>query len=149
MLLCKFGSRRWKLKGDKMNKHDQIKDNVITLNLINYQIAELSRIKEELEARVSALLEHGEDYSQTYTVDKYKVTVKSGWTYSLNKDEYECVGNLLPKRFNPVSIKQTYHLDKQTIRDAERFCSEKELELFHSMISKKPSKLSLKISAGI
>ena len=132
-----------------MDKHDLIKDNVITLNLINYQMAELSRIKEELEARVSALLEHGDDGSQTYTVDKYKITVKSGWVFSLDKEEFEIMGDRLPPRFNPVTKKTTYHLDKQIIRDAERFCSKEELALFHTMVTKKPSKLHVSIKAGI
>lgn len=132
-----------------MNKEDELKDNVSTLNLINYQIAELCRIKEELEARVSALLEHCDDGSQTYTIDKYKVTVTTKYNYSLDKDEYECMGGRLPARFNPVEKKTTYHLNKQIIRDAERYCSEEELELFNSMISKKPAKLHLKITAGI
>ena len=131
-----------------MNKEDQLKDNVITLNLINYQVAELLRIKAELEARVAALLEHGEDGSQSYYIDKYRVTVKTGWIYSVNKEEFESVGNHLPSRFNPVTIKKTFHLDKQIIRDAERFCSDEELKLFNSIFSKKPSKLHVSISSA-
>ncbi len=132
-----------------MNKDDAIKDNVITLNLINFQMAELARIKEELEARVAALLEHGDDYSRTYISDKYKVTVKTGFIYSLDKDEYETMHSRLPSRFDPVTKKVSYHLDKQIIRDAEKFCSAEELELFNSMVSKKPAKLSVSIKAAI
>ena len=132
-----------------MNKEDQLKDNVVTLNLINYQIAELCRIKEELESRVSALLEHCDDGSQTYVIDKYKVTVTTKYNYTLDKEEYEVMGDRIPARFNPVEKKTTYHLNKQIIRDAERYCSAEELELFNSMISKKPAKLHVSIKAGI
>jgi hypothetical protein len=132
-----------------MLKHDAIKDSVITLNLINYQMAELARIKEELEARVCALLEHGDDGSKTYTVEKHKVTVKTGYIYSLDKEEYEVVGNLLPECFNPVQKRVSYHLDKQVIRDAERYASSEELVLLSKMISKKPSKLAVSIKAAI
>ncbi len=131
-----------------MNVEEQLKDNVMTLNLINYQVADLLKIKGELEARVAALLESGDDGSQTYLVDKYKVTISKGFIYSLNKDEYEAVGNFLPSRFDPVRKRILYDLDKQIIRDAERFCSEEELKLFCSMVSKKPKKLHVKISAG-
>ena len=128
---------------------DEINDNVSTLNTINYQIAELYRIKEELEKRVAALLQHGDDYSKTYLCNKFKVTVKTSYIYSLDKDEYEIMGSRLPSRFNPVTKKTSYHLDKQIIRDAERFCSEEELLLFTTMFSKKPAKLSVSIKAGI
>ena len=130
-----------------MTKEDDINDSVSALNTVNYQIAELSRIKEELESRVCALLEHGDDYSKTYLCNKFKVTVKTSYIYSLDKDEFEVMGSLIPARFNPVTIKKSYHLDKQIIRDAEKYCSENELELFNSMISKKPAKLSVSINA--
>ena len=84
---------------------DEINDNVSTLNTINYQIAELYRIKEELEKRVAALLQHGDDYSKTYLCNKFKVTVKTSYIYSLDKDEYEIMGSRLPSRFNPVTKK--------------------------------------------
>ena len=132
-----------------MNREDEIKDNVTALNTVNYQLAELARIKEELEARVCALLEHGDDYSKTYLCNKFKVTVKTSYIYTLDKDEFEVMGSLLPSRFNPVTKKTAYHLDKQIIRDAEKYCSEQELSLFNSMISKKPAKLSVSIKAGI
>ncbi len=66
-----------------MNVEEQLKDNVMTLNLINYQVADLLKIKGELEARVAALLESGDDGSQTYLVDKYKVTISKGLIFFL------------------------------------------------------------------
>ena len=131
------------------NKDEAIADMVGALNTIAYQMAELARIKEELEARVSAMLEHGDDGSQTYTVGKFKVTCTAGYIYSVDKEEYEIMHARLPGRFNPVTIKQTYHLDKQIIRDAERFCSADEKALFDTMFSKKPSKLNVKVRAAV
>lgn len=132
-----------------MSLEDDIKKNVTALNKINLQIAQLNVLKEELDKRVAALLEHGDDYSQTYLCNKFKVTVKTGFIYTLDKDEYETMGSLLPPRFNPVNKKTSYHLDKQIIRDAEKYCSDQELGLFHSMISKKPAKLSVTIRAAV
>ena len=131
------------------SKESAIKDNLTTLNLINYQVAELLRIKEELEARVSALFEHGDDGSKTYLADKYKVTITSGWNYTLNKSEYQIMGSRLPACFQPVRERIAYDLDKQVIRDAEKYASAEELELLAQMISKKPKKLHVSIKAGI
>lgn len=132
-----------------MHKKDEIQDNLKTLNLINFQIAELSRIKEELESRVCALLEHGDDGSKTYIEGLYKVTIKSGYIYTLDKEEFETMGSRLPLQFNPVSKKTSYHLDKTIIKNAERYASPTDLELLSSIISKKPSKLHVSIRAAV
>jgi hypothetical protein len=132
-----------------VDKSHIIRDSIITLEQISYQIAELSRIKEELEARLSALFEHGDDGSRTYIHDKWKVTVTAGWNYSLNKEEYEIVGKNLPACFDPVRKRIAYDLDKQVIKDAEKYASDYERALFDKLISKKPKKLHVKISAGV
>lgn len=132
-----------------MDRETALKDNLTTLNLVNFQIAELCRIKEELEARISALFEHGDDGSKTYTFDKFKVTVKTGWNYTLDKNEYEIIGSRLPECFNPVRKRVAYDLDKQVIRDAEKYASPEELKLLSQIISKKPSKLSVTLKAGL
>lgn len=133
----------------EMNKDTAIKDAVTTLNLINYQMAELARIKEELESRLNILFEHGEEGQKTYTYDKWKITIKSGYNYSLNKDEYESIGARLPKQFNPVTERIAYDINKNIVRDAEKYASKDNLELLCQFISKKPSKLNIKITAGV
>lgn len=132
-----------------MNKDDAIKDNLLTLNLINYQIAELSRIKEELESRVCALVEHSDEGSKTYTYDKFKVTVTTGYNYSLNKEEYEQMNSHIKDCFNPVRKRSAYDLDKQIIRDIKKYGSEEDLKLFESYISVKPKKIHVSIKAGV
>lgn len=132
-----------------MEQQDSIKNCVMTLNSINFQIAELARIKEELEARVCALLEHGDDHSKTYISDKFKVTVKTGYIYSLDKDEFEMIGSRLPLQFNPVVKKTSYHIDRSIVKDAERFASKDDLNLLATIISKKPSKLHVSIRAAV
>ncbi len=132
-----------------MNEQDELKDLISTLNNVNYQLAELQRIKESLEPRVAELLQHGEDGSKTYICGKHKVTVKTSWIYALNKDEYITMGSHLPACFNPVTIRTSYDLNKSIIRDAEKYGSAEELQLLATMISKKPAKLSIRISAGV
>lgn len=132
-----------------MIRDDELQDLISTLNSINFQIAELQRVKESLEPRVSGLLQHGDEGSKTYVCGKHKVTVKSGWIYTLNKDEYITMGARLPACFNPVTTRMSYDLNKSVIRDAEKYASSEELQLLATMISKKPAKLNVKITAGI
>ncbi len=132
-----------------MNKQDEIQDLVSTLNNINFQRAELERIKEQLEPRLAQLLEHGEEGQKSYIAGKFKVTVKSGWIYSLDKDEYKTMGSHLPACFNFVKERVSYDIDKSILRDAEKYASSEDLELIASMVSKKPAKLNVRIQAGI
>lgn len=131
------------------SKQNLITDNIRTLELVNYQVAELLRIKEELEARISALLEHGDEGSKTYVHEKWKVTVTSGYNYSLNKSEWEVLGSHIPKCFNFVTQRVSYDLNKSVIKDAEKYASPEELELISRVLSKKPKKLHIKISQGV
>lgn len=130
-------------------RNDEIQELIGTLNTVSYQIAELQRIKEALEPKLAGLLNHGEDGSKTYTQGKFKVTVKTSWIYTLNKEEYMTMGARLPACFNPVTMRTSYDLNKSVIRDAEKYGSAEELQLLSTMISKKPAKLSIKITAGI
>ena len=132
-----------------MTKFDEIHDLCSTLNNVSYQIAELARVKEELEKRVNALLEHSDDGSKTYVVGKFKVTVSSGYNYTLNKEEYEVLSTRLSPCFNPVKMKQSYELDKKIIRDCEAYGSKDDVMLLSEIISKKPKKLNVRILAAV
>lgn len=130
-------------------KEETLKETVNTLNLVNYQIAELIKIKEELEARVNALIDHPDDGSKTYSVDKFKITITSGYNYSLNKEEYELIKSRLPECFNPVKERIAYDIDKKIIRDAEKYASTEELVMLAEVITKKPKKLHLRVTANV
>lgn len=131
-----------------MNPQDELQDLIGTLNNVNFQIAELLRIKEALEPRVIELLEHGDDGSKTYTAGKWKVTAKTGYIYTLNKDEYQISAGKLPKCFNFVKQRISYDIDKGVLRDAEKYASSEELEIIATMVSKKPSKINVKITSA-
>lgn len=133
----------------EVNKNNKIKETIITLNTINYQLAELSRIKEELEKRLCNYLEHGEDGSKTYLCDKWKATVTTGWNYTLDKEEYAILKDSMPACFNPVVERVAYDLDKKIIRDCEKYGSPEDLEILSKVIMKKPKKLNIKITAGV
>ncbi len=130
-------------------KGDAIKDSAITLNLVNYQIAELVRIKEELEARLSALLEHGpSDGQRTYTAEKYSITVKTGYNYSIDKEEYLIAKSHIQPCFNPVKEVTKLELDKSILRDVEKFGSKEDIKLTYSFITAKSAKLHIKIGSA-
>lgn len=133
----------------QVDSSHRVQDIANTLNLISYQMAELSRIKEELEAQLQDMIGHPEEGQKTYTHGKYKITITSGFNYSLDKEEYEVIKNKLNPCFNPVRERVAFDLDKNVIRDAEKYASKEELLLLSSIVSKKPKKLNIRISAGV
>jgi hypothetical protein len=133
----------------EMLREQDIKESAQTLDMVNYEIAELSRIKEELEARLAALVEHGDDGQKTYTYGKYKITVSTGYIYGLDKEEYEANKNHIPDCFNPVKTKVVYEIDKRILKDIEKYGDEANIEQIYSFVSKKPKKLHVKVSAGV
>ena len=131
------------------SKNQEMVDTISTLERISYQIAVLSRLKEELEARLCVMLEHGDEGQKSYIYDRWSITCKTGYNYSLNKEEYSIIGSRIPTCFNPVKEKISYELDKKIIKDAEKYASQEDLLLISSIIIKKPSKLYIKISPGV
>ncbi len=129
-------------------RNDEIQDLINTLNNVNFQCAELQRIKETLEPRLAGLLNHGEDGGKSYTEGRWKVTATTGFNYTLNKDAYAILGARLPECFKIVTQRVAYDLDKSAIRDAEKYASAEELELISRMVTKKAKKLHIKIGSA-
>lgn len=132
-----------------MLKEDYIEDIAKSLNLCNYQIAELTRIKEELEKRLAAALEHGDEGQKTYVCGKYKLQLTTGWNYTLDKEEYGLMKGHIPKELDPVKERVAYDIDKKVIRENWKYASADDLVLLNKIISTNPKKLSVKIMAGI
>ena len=129
-------------------QEQDVQETARTLETVNYQIAELSRIKEELESRLCALCEHGDEGQKTYTHGKFKVIVTTGYIFSLDKEEYELMKNHIPECFNPVKTKMIYEVDKKIIKDIEKYGSETDKELIYGFVSKKPKKLHVRVTQG-
>ena len=130
-------------------KHQEIVETAKTLDRIAYELAELSRIKEELDKRMNALLNHGEEGQRTYVEGPFKITLRSGYNYTLDKEKYEMLSRHLNSSIDPVEKKVKYEINKKTLRESYAMASEKELEILNEIISKKPAKLFVVISAGI
>jgi len=91
------------LTGDKeMLKEEAIIETAQVLERLAYEIADLSRCKEELEKHMAALLEHPDEGQRSYIEGKYKVTVKTGFNWTLNKEKYEMIGRSLSTANDPV-----------------------------------------------
>lgn len=131
-----------------VDKSDVIRDTAMTVEMISYQIADLLRVKEELEEKLKVLLNHPEEGSKTYVYGKYKITATTGFIYTLDKDGYMLYAGELAPSFNPVSMKTIFELNKQIIRDCEKYGSARDLSLLSKMISKKPKKLHIRISGA-
>jgi hypothetical protein len=132
-----------------MLREDYIKDTAKTLNQINYQIAELTTMKQELEQRLCATLEHGEEGQKTYVEGRYKITVRTGYNYVLDKEKYDMLSRHLNSSIDPVVKEVKYVINKKTLRESYQCASEKELQILNEIIKKNPAKINIQISAGI
>ena len=132
-----------------MLKEDAIVETAQVLERLAYEIADLSRCKEELEKHMAALLEHGDEGQRTYIEGRYKITCKTGWNWTLNKEKYEMIGRQLDSKLDPVQKVTKYELNKKIIRDAYASGSERDIQILDEILTKKAAKLSVTIGAGI
>ena len=132
-----------------MLKHEAILETAKTLDRIAYEMAELARIKEELERRMMALLEHSDEGQKTYVEGKYKILLKTGYNYTLDKEKYEMLSRHLNSSIDPITRVTKYEINKKVLRESYLHASERELEILNEIITKKPAKLSVTITAGI
>ena len=132
-----------------VTRSERIEETALTLHTISLQVAELTRIKEELEKRLNALLEHGDDCQKTYTYGRWKITAKTGFNYSLNIDEYETLGHFLPKGFDPVRKVIKYDLNKNILKACDNYGSEDEKALMRKFVTAKASKLNVTVRPGV
>ena len=131
-----------------MNKQ-LLEDNVKALDFCNFQIAEILDIKQKLELKIIEGLEHTYEGSKTYEVGKHKVTVKTDYIYSLDKEEYQVYKSKIPAEFNPVRESIKYEVDKRLMRKAEEYASKDDMMLMSNFITTKPAKANVKIGANI
>lgn len=127
----------------------QIVDYSDTLNRINYELNQLSRIKEEVEKRLYVLLEHGDDHRKTYRYNRFRITVTTGFNYRLDKKLYEKVRNEIPDSINPVKEKISYEIDKKSVERAYESATQIQKMLLGEVITKTPKKIHVSISSVV
>ena len=130
-------------------KQQEIIDTAATLERISYEMAELARIREELDKRLAALLEQKEEGQSTYIEGKFKIVVKTGYNYSLDKEKYEMLSRHLNSSIDPVTRVTKYEINKKILRESYLHASDKELEILNEIITKKPAKLSVTVGAAV
>ena len=126
-----------------------LEDNVKALDFVNYQLAELVKIKQKLELKIIEGLRHEHEGTRTYEVGTHKVTIKTDLIYTLDKEEYEIYKQKIPLEFNPVKESIKYEVDKRLMRKAEEYASKDDMMLMSNFITSKPAKANVKIGANI
>lgn len=123
----------------------RLDEDIRTLDFINYQIADLIRRKEELEARIKEGIGHDVYGQRTYTVGVYDVTVTTGINYSLDKEEYAALRLHVPECFNPVKEVIDYKIDKQIVKQIDTYASDSEKAMIDKFLKRKEAKLNVKV----
>ena len=126
----------------------EIEDLASTLNNVNFQVAELLRIKEELEKKMYKLLLHSVNGSRTYGIGKFSVTVTTGFNYVVDKEKYAEMVELIPDVYNPIRIRTAYDIDKKMMQSLEKSLDKDLLEALHYMIKRKDKKLHIRIGSN-
>lgn len=143
---------------------NRIIDTLKTLNIVNFQIAELADIKGKLERQLIEFMGRArfitdDDGKQTMTeivhegvkqhvVGKYKFKIKTDYNISVNKEEYEIVKYSLSKEFNPVTEKISYSVNNKLLKDVEKYGSDDDKMRLQQFIVKTPAKPYVSIEAN-
>ncbi len=139
-----------------MQDHDPINEqerffveSVKELEKVNKQLAKLLLRKEELTDQIIGALEHDHEGQKSYEYGVWKIEVKTGVTFSLDKDAYESIASKIPEGLDPVKKRIAYDISKSIINEIEKRGNSKELNILSKFISKKPSKPSISIKERV
>ncbi len=133
---------------------------LVHLSHVNFQLAELKNIKETIEEKLleefdrirrddegNAILTH-EGTKQHY-YGSHKLTIKTDYIYTLDKDEYAIFKSSLPARLNPVEEKVKFEINKRLLRDFIKYASNAEQQILDKVLSKRPGKPNVKLEANV
>lgn len=127
---------------------DLLKERVIELNWLKGQIAEYMVRREELEKGIIELLGHKKEGQKTYSVNKFKVTVKTGFNYSLDKAKYLELSSQLPAEFNPVTEKIAYHLNTSLFKLGQKTADKQTKSILKKIVSTSDKKVVVTITSA-
>ena len=140
----------------EVDQLEAIREVIKEIERAKFYIADCTKVKNELEAHLAALLEHKEDGQKTYYHSGFEICVKASINYSLDKEEYEILKARIPVEFDPVrkSKKEviTYNLDKKVIKNIMTYGDDELKKLVFEahdgkrpLIEEKPRILSISI----
>ena len=124
-------------------------DSVNELQKVNKQLAKLTLRKEELTQAIIETLDHEHEGQKTYNYGLWKIEVKTGVTFSLDKEQYELIASKIPEGLDPVKKRIAYDISKAMINEIEKRGNSKELNILSKFIVKKPSKPSISIKERV
>jgi hypothetical protein len=134
-------------EGFEVDMNVKINEHLANLDRINYQVAELLRIKAEIEKLVIAETGRGEfddagnlirisrEGRHQHLIGKYKVKIKTDLLYKVNKSEYEIVKSSLRDEFNPVKTSVSYRVDRKTLASIDLYGSAEDKKAIDKFIS--------------
>lgn len=147
-----------------MDNQHKIEDTLKTINLVNYQIAELVDIKAKLERQLiedmgrarfitdddgkHIMTDISHEGLKQHIVGKYKFKIKTDYNISVNKEEYEVVKCILRAEFNPVVEKIALSINNKLLKDVEKYGSDEDKSLVQQFIVKTPAKPYVSIEAN-
>jgi len=123
-------------------------DNIEELSAIKRLIENYKESAAVLENLIAEKLNHMDMGQKTYHVCDYKLTITSGYNYTVDKAAYARLRDTLPAKFNVVQEKLTLSANKTAIREAMKYASPAELHVIAEVVTAAPAKLQIKIVEG-
>lgn len=120
-----------------------LEDGLERIREVNEEIANLTVEKEKLTSEIIAALGHDKAGQQSYTHDKYKITVKTPNIYSLDKAAYANGDVYLEDNFNPIRETKAYAVDKALFEHYYATAPESVRDSLVQLITVKPGKPSV------
>ena len=112
------------------------------LDELNREMSRLKYRKEDLEKLIlEELNEHPEEGQRTYEFGQYKLVVKTGINYKIDKEKYDSLE--IPQEINPVKTSIKYEVDGRKMRELKDAYG----VFFSEFITETPSKPNLTVGA--
>lgn len=148
-------------EGFEVDMNVKINEHLANLDKINYQVAELLRIKAEIEKLVISEAGRGEfdesgnlirisrEGKHQHLIGKYKVKIKTDLLYKINKSEYEILKGSLRDEFNPVKTSVSYRVDRKTLASIDLYGSVEDKQMIDKFISFDFSKPNVTLEVNV
>ncbi len=131
-----------------MQEHILI-DNIKTLNQVNFQIAELLKMKEKLETVIIDEIGHTHFGTKTYKYGVFSVEITTPLISTLDIEKYKLVKDSIPKQLNPITQSTVYKICKKKLKYINSMASKEDLLFLGKFIVDKPGKKKIKLGANV
>ena len=151
-------------EGIELDPMQELKEHAANLNETNLQIAELVQYKEQLERHIIEKLGRARFHAidgkmemtdvthegmRSHALGKFKLEIKTDINISVKASEYEAYCTQIRKEFNPITIKETYHVNKKILSDIDVYGSDSDKVMIGKFIQRKYAKPHIKVLANV